>query len=94
MTTREMIEMLEEDLAGFRDDLEAIEANDEETVCLMFNFDSKAEAIATIKGDIERLERSLEKYQEELEWTEEDAWELYCERVNLCISQGLCAHIK
>lgn len=44
-------------------DLEAAHNNDEEAVCLMFNADSKKEAIQLITDEIDSLEDALKGFE-------------------------------
>lgn len=50
---------IERELDGLYTELEAAEMNEKQTVCLMYNVDEKAEAIALIKDDIKALEDQL-----------------------------------
>ena len=46
-------------------DLEAAHNNDEEAVCLMFNADSKKEAIQLITDEIDSLEDALKGFEDD-----------------------------
>jgi hypothetical protein len=62
-------------------DLEAAHNNDEKTVCLMFNADSKKEVIQLITDEIDSLEDELKS----LEACEDDGMDYD----TLCYSQGI-----
>lgn len=62
-------------------DLEAAHNNDERTVCLMFNADSKKEVIQLITDEIDSLEDALKGF----ETCEDDGMDY----INLQLSQGM-----
>lgn len=62
-------------------DLEAAHNNDEEAVCLMFNADSKKEAIQLITDEIDSLEDELKGF----ETCDDDGMDYDA----LCCSQGI-----
>lgn len=50
-------------LDSFYQELEAAHNNDEQTVCLMFNTDTKKEAVQLITDEIDSLEKELEEIE-------------------------------
>ena len=71
---------IQRELDGLYTELEAVEANDAQTVCLTYNVDEKAEAIALIKDEIKAIEDQLSDYG-----CSDDGMDY----VNLQLSQGL-----
>ena len=63
-TINQQLDSLYKDLeAAHNNDEEAAHNNDEEAVCLMFNADSKKEAIQLITDEIDSLEDALKGFE-------------------------------
>ena len=75
---------INQQLDSLYQDLEAAYSNDEQTVCLMFNTDTKKEAVQLITDEIDSLEKELEEL-EALEACGDDGMDYNA----LCYSLGI-----